>query len=127
MITLFGNLESGNVHKVQMILRYAPDPQKHAARIEELKPKARRALEMMENRLRGRPWIAGERCTIADYALYPYTRVADEADFSVAVYPSIEKWLSRIEDQPRFLPMQTEGAEETLTFAQYLTAERDRA
>lgn len=113
------------VSVIRYLSRYVPDPQQHAARIEELKPKARRALEVMDNRLRDHPWIVGERCTIADYALYPYTRVADEADFSLASYPSIEKWLSRVEDQPRFLPMQTEGAEETLTFAQYFTAERD--
>lgn len=110
------------VSVIRYLSRYTEDPGAHADKIAELKPKARRALETMDALLQDRPWIAGDRCSIADYALYPYTRVADEADISLATYPSIESWLSRVEDQPRFLPMQTEGAAQTLAFPEYFSA-----
>ena len=58
-------------------------------------------------------------CTIADYALYPYTRTADSVGFEIAEYPGIESWLARVESQPRFIPMGSGGAVETLTVAEY--------
>ncbi len=112
------------VSVIRYLSRYTEDPRAHADKISELKPKAHRALETMEALLQVRPWIAGDGCSIADYALYPYTRVADEADLNLATYPSIERWLSRVEDQPRFLPMQTEGAAQTFAFPEYFSAGR---
>jgi glutathione S-transferase len=88
-------------------------------RIAELEPKARRALTVMESQLNDKTWLAADGCTIADYALYPYTRAADSVGFDIAGYPGIEGWLARVESQPGFIPMGSETAVETLTFAEY--------
>ena len=58
-------------------------------------------------------------CTIADYALYPYTRSADSAGFHIAEFPGIEQWLIRMQAQAEFIPLGSDGAVETLCFADY--------
>jgi glutathione S-transferase len=52
-------------------------------------------------------------CTIADYALYPYTRLADESGFNLNEFPSVERWLEQIEAEAGYIPMRTDGALET--------------
>ena len=42
----------------------------------------------------------GDRCSIADIALYAYTHVAGEAGFELERYPAIRSWLLRIAGQP---------------------------
>ena len=104
---------------IRYLSHYAENPQQHVEQIQALKPKARDALEVLELQLESRHWLASENCTIADYALYPYTRVANESGFSLSDFPSISKWLSQIEAQPNFIPMGTEGAKEVQGFNEY--------
>ena len=68
---------------------------------------------------RAHEWFVGDRCTIADHALYPYTRLADESGFDITNYPAVERWLSQVEKQPNFLPIRVEGSENVLSFAKY--------
>ena len=58
------------------------------------------ALKVMETHLQSRPYFAGERYSIADIALYAYTHVAEEGDFSLAEFPRIQAWLERVRSQP---------------------------
>jgi glutathione S-transferase len=105
---------------VMRYLRYFIDnPSRHAARVAELEPEARHALGVMESRLSDNAWLAAGMCSIADYALYPYTRTADSVGFELAEYPGIERWLARVETQPHFIPLGNDGAVETLSFAEY--------
>jgi glutathione S-transferase len=104
---------------IRYLLHYSTD-QVAAERIPELQPKARHALAVMEQRLGSNEWLAGESCTLADYALYPYTRLMDESDISPDDYPSIKRWLGRIEDEPGFLAMGRDGAAETISFPDYI-------
>lgn len=41
--------------------------------------------------------------TIADIALYSYTHTAPEAGYDLAEFPAVRAWLSRVEEQPRFM------------------------
>ena len=107
---------------IRYLKRYAEEPQRHLDQVRQLEPRGRHALEVMETRLRVGAWLAGDTCTIADYALYPYTRVANEAGFELSEFPAIARWLERVEAQPGFLPMGAEGAAETRTFADYFGA-----
>ena len=50
-------------------------------------------------------WLAGDRATLADVALYSYTVTAPEGGVSLQPYPRIRQWLARIEALPRFVPM----------------------
>ena len=45
------------------------------------------ALAVMEERLAGHDWLAGDAYSVADIALYAYTHVAGEGDFDLAPYP----------------------------------------
>jgi glutathione S-transferase len=101
---------------IRYLTRYTEDPERHTDQVQALRPKARHALEVMENRLAANRWLAADNCTIADYALYPYTRVADESGFDLADFPSVQSWLAGLESQTEFIPMGTDGAVETLSF-----------
>ena len=104
---------------IRYLSHYSDNPQQHTEQIQSLKMKARHALDVMENQLYKHRWIASDICTIADYALYPYTRLADESGFKLASYPSIGRWLSQVEEQPEFLPVRAEGAQRVLEFCEY--------
>ena len=57
--------------------------------------------------------------TIADYGLYPYTRAANESGFDLGDFPALGCWLRGVEAQPGFIAMLVDGADETLSFADY--------
>jgi glutathione S-transferase len=63
------------------------------------------ALQLMDRHLAGREWLVGDTMTLADICLFAYTHVADEADFDLALYPSVIAWMERIMTQPRHVPM----------------------
>ena len=104
---------------IRYLKHFVDDPQHYADQVRQLEPKARHALTVMESRLNAKKWIAVGHCTIADYALYPYTRLADESGFNLSEFPSVEQWLAPVESQPRFIAMRREGATETLSFTRY--------
>ena len=56
------------------------------------------ALEAMERHLTDRPFLVGDRYTIADIALYAYTHVAPEGGFELEPYPAIRAWLAARRD-----------------------------
>lgn len=73
---------------------------------EEVIGRAHAILALIEQALGGRDWIAVDRPTIADVALYSYIARAPEGNVSLADYPSIRAWLQRIEQLPGFVPFQ---------------------
>jgi len=113
------NVHEPTLARSRYLRRFTKAPQEHREQLAVLRSGAVRALQALEVHLKGRDWLVGQACTIADYALYPYTRVADESGFTLADYPSILQWLERIESQPRFIPMGDEGAERTVGFDDY--------
>ena len=62
-----------------------------------LMAKGRRALGVMEMQLTYTDWLVGDGLTCADIALVAYTRVAHEGGFDLAEFPSVERWVSRVE------------------------------
>jgi glutathione S-transferase len=63
------------------------------------------AFDAMEAHLAGHEYLAAERYSIADIALYAYTHVADEGGFDMGEYPAINAWLDRIAAQPGHVPI----------------------
>jgi len=104
---------------MRYLRRFGGGEAANAERLAELDARARFALSVLEDRLKEHDWIAGEGITIADYALYPYSRMAGESGLDVAMWPSVAGWLGRMEAQPDFLPVYADGAVETLSFADY--------
>lgn len=70
---------------------------------------ARQALDILEAQLaRQGPsgWVATPALpSIADVALYPYTRLAPLGGMDLAFYPHIGSWLARIEALPGYQPL----------------------
>jgi glutathione S-transferase len=60
---------------------------------------------VMEKHLAAHRFVAANRYTIADIALYAYTHLAHSCDYDLARFPAIRGWLKRIADQPRHVTM----------------------
>jgi glutathione S-transferase len=58
------------------------------------------ALKLMDEHLARHRFFVGERLSLADIALYAYTHVAEEGGFTLADYPAVQAWLSRVAAQP---------------------------
>ncbi|MGE3915288.1 MAG: glutathione S-transferase family protein [Hyphomicrobiaceae bacterium] len=104
---------------LRYLRRYARAQAVPRERMAELEAKSAFALGVLETRLAAGAWIAGPDATIADYALYPYTCWMEEIGFSRKHWPAINRWLSRVEQLPGFLPLYTDGATEVVDFADY--------
>ncbi len=78
-------------------------PQKSAAEIDAKRNAGDAALAVMEQQLAARSFFIGERFTIADIALFAYTHVAGEGGFELARTPAVQRWIARIEAEPRFV------------------------
>lgn len=64
-----------------------------------------RILPLIEAHLADHQWLALERPTIADCALFPYIALAPEGGVSLSDYPNIRHWLDRLRALPNFLAM----------------------
>lgn len=66
---------------------------------------AARLLGFMESHLTSAAFLAADHPTIADIACYSYVAHAPEGRVSLAEYPHVRAWLSRVEAIPGFKPM----------------------
>lgn len=71
---------------------------------EEVISRSHAVLQVMEEELAGREWIAAAIPTIADVALYSYVERAPEGNVDTSAYHNIHRWLHRIEALPGFVP-----------------------
>jgi len=79
--------------------------QKFADQIETKKAQGHAALSVMERHVARRSFLAAERYTIADVALFAYTHVAPEGGLSLEDYPNLRAWIRRVQEQPGFVPL----------------------
>ena len=63
--------------------------------------RAEKALDLIEQQLDGRDFLAGPSVTIADVAVVAYTRLADEGGFDLDERPRTRKWIARCESSLR--------------------------
>jgi glutathione S-transferase len=68
------------------------------------------ALGSMEKHLSRQSFLADDRYSIADIALYAYTHLAHECDFDLRQFPAIRDWLDRVEGQPGHVAMEWQPA-----------------
>ena len=74
-------------------------PEVFAARLES----AQAALAVLDESLRGREFLLGDRYTVADVSLYAYSHVAGDAELDMSTYPAVGEWLVRVERTPSFV------------------------
>ena len=70
----------------------------------EVIKRAHAILKIIDAELKAHQWIATERPTIADVALYSYISSAPEGNVDISGYANINAWLKRIEALPGFVP-----------------------
>ncbi|MGJ4728297.1 glutathione binding-like protein [Luteimonas sp. SDU101] len=59
-----------------------------------------RLLGVLDHRLEGRRYIAGDEYTIADMAAYPWIGVYDKAPIDLSPYPEVMRWQAAIAARP---------------------------
>lgn len=62
-------------------------------------------LALIDSHLGTRNWLAANRPTIADYAVYPYISIAHEGDVVIDTYSNIKAWMNRLEELPGYVSM----------------------
>jgi glutathione S-transferase len=63
------------------------------------------ALDVLEEGLKSRTYLVGDRYSLADIALFAYTHVAHEGGFDLAPYPGIRAWCDRVMREPDWAPI----------------------
>lgn len=72
----------------------------------EVIARAHATLKVIDGVLSGRDWLATDRPTVADVAIYSYVARAPEGNVDLAPYPAVRAWLARVEALPGFVPFQ---------------------
>ena len=70
-----------------------------------------RALGVIEKHLAKQDFLADGRYSIADIAVYAYTHVAEQCDFSLSEFPAVRDWMDRVAAQPNHIAMDWHPAE----------------
>lgn len=68
----------------------------------ELLVRGTAALKRLDDALSDQPWLVGAAPSLADIALYPYSRDAPEGGFDLAPFPALRDWIARMGE--RFAP-----------------------
>ncbi|MDP3333763.1 MAG: glutathione S-transferase [Methylococcaceae bacterium] len=66
---------------------------------------AEKVLGIIDRHLQSRDWLAGDKVSIADIAVYPYLALAPEGDIDIGTYTNIVAWFQRIRTFPGYVPM----------------------
>ena len=90
-------------------LGQAPDARRLRRRLGFFKQFAR----VLDDHLHDRPYLLGERLSLADFAVAVTLPYAQEAEIPVADFPAIERWHDRLAELPAWrqpLPERTSAA-----------------
>ena len=93
------------VATARFVVRYLGNPPDRQADLEQKRVAGLKALEILDRQLLRTPFIAGERYTLADIALFAYTHVAGEGGFDLGPFRGIAEWFGRITTRPNYVPM----------------------
>lgn len=78
-------------------LRYAPEPIPYA--IDRYVSETKRLYGVLDRRLEGREFVAGDY-SIADMAIFPWTRGHEGQNQKIDDFPNVKRWLAAIEARP---------------------------
>ncbi len=72
---------------------------------EEALSSSARILGLLERHLKNNEWLALNRPTLAECAVFPYVALAHEGGVQLNDYPAIQRWIDRVKALPGFLTM----------------------
>jgi glutathione S-transferase len=98
------NLEP-NIATLRFWLKLGRTRAELGEKLVEKKKNGYAALDVLEETLRDREYLAAGQYSLADISLYAYTHVAHEGGFDLAPYPAIRAWCERVEKQPQWSPI----------------------
>ncbi|MGD1856629.1 MAG: glutathione S-transferase family protein [Leptolyngbyaceae cyanobacterium] len=76
-----------------------------AINIERAHEKSAFVLTQLDKHLLDNTWLALNRLTIADVAVFPYVALARDGQVDLTPYPNVLAWIDRVKQLPAFLPM----------------------
>ncbi|HRQ59286.1 MAG TPA: glutathione binding-like protein [Azoarcus taiwanensis] len=79
-------------------MRFAPDLIPYA--MERYSKEAQRIYGVLESRLAGRTWLAGQDYSIADIATFPWIARHDWQGIDLKRFPSVQRWYDTIRSRP---------------------------
>ena len=71
--------------------------------LEAAQMRGRHSLQILDEHLTGRDWLACGRPTIADIAVFPYVALAPMGDIDLGPYAGVRAWISRFKMLPGFV------------------------
>lgn len=89
-----------NIAVARYVVHVLGAPPDYAEMLAKKREGGHRALRAMERYLSRHDYLAGDRYSVADIALYAYTHVAGEGGVSLQAYPNILGWIERVAAQP---------------------------
>ena len=98
------NLEP-NIATLRFWLKLGRTRAELGEKLVEKKKNGYAALDVLEESLRDREYLAAGQYSLADISLYAYTHVAHEGGFDLAPYPAVRAWCERVEKQPAWAPI----------------------
>jgi GSH-dependent disulfide-bond oxidoreductase len=78
--------------------RYAKDPIPYA--IERYTNESNRLTGVLERRLAEERFVAGDDYSVADMAIFPWLRGAEQRGVDLASYPNVQRWFNEINSRP---------------------------
>ena len=80
-------------------------PPDYQENLEGARIRGRRSLEILNEHLATQDWLACNRATIADIAVFPYVALAPMGDIALDLYPKVRVWIDRVRSLPGFIPI----------------------
>jgi len=81
--------------------RFAPhQDQASDVALDRFTSESRRLFEVLDTRLSGRDWLAGDAYSIADMAMFPWVRCHSWAEVSIDGLDALAGWIARIDARP---------------------------
>lgn len=89
-------LEGPALARALVLFKRTDDP-------EPVGKRARRALAVLDDRLKHHPWLALDRPTVADVACYPYAALAHQGNLDMSELDGLLGWFARMQGLPGYI------------------------
>ncbi|MDH3628644.1 MAG: glutathione S-transferase family protein [Acidobacteriota bacterium] len=99
------NLHECNIAVVRRFVKMEPEAMPPTEVMDNRRAGGHRALAVMDQRLSGSRFVAGDDFGIADISLFGYTHVAGEGGFDLETYRNVRRWIDDVRKQDGHVPM----------------------
>jgi GST-like protein len=82
------------------LIFFLRSPEKIPFAVERYKKETARLFGVLDKRLEGREWLAGDAYSVADIAAYSWTAPYNLFGLKLDLYPALERWLETIASRP---------------------------